>query len=77
MKSGGHVRNLCPWYTYLSQRRAVSRDDWLVSLFNGGLFNAKATFHEEQYWYYLTHGWEDKEVHNFYKGIRRKGSVIV
>ena len=53
----------------------------LVSLFNGistlfRLFNAKAILLEEQYWYYLTHSWEDKGVHTFPKGIFPKVNVI-
>ena len=53
----------------------------LVSLFNGistlfWLFNAKAILLEEQYWYYLTHSWEDKGVHTFPKGICPKVNVI-
>ena len=51
----------------------------LVSLFNGistlfRLFNAKAILLEEQY--YLTHSWEDKEVHIFPKGICPKVNII-
>ena len=53
----------------------------LVSLFNGistlfRLFDAKAILLEEQYWYYLTHSWEDKGVHTFPKGICPKVNVI-
>ena len=56
-------------------------DGWLVSLFNGistlfRLFNAKAILLEEQYWYYLTHSWEDKGVHTFPNGICPKVNVI-
>ena len=40
------------------------------------LFNAKAILLEEQYWYYLTHSWEDKGVHTFPKGICPKVNVI-
>ena len=40
------------------------------------LFNAKAIPLEEQYWYYLTHSWEDKGVHTFPKGICPKVNVI-
>ena len=40
------------------------------------LFNAKATLLEEQLWYYLTHSWEDKEVHTFPEGIYPKVNVI-
>ena len=36
----------------------------------------KPFFIEEQQWYYLTHSWEDKGVHTFPKGIRRKVNVI-
>ena len=32
------------------------------------LFNAK-TILVEQWWYYLIHSWEDKEVYTFYKCI--------
>ena len=54
----------------------------LVSLFSGistlfRLFNAKSILLEEQYWYYLTHSWEDKGVNTFPKGICSKGNVIV
>ena len=53
----------------------------LVSLFNGistlfRLFNAKAILIEEQWWYYLTHSWDDKGVHTFPKGICPKVNVI-
>ena len=53
---------------------------WFLS-FNGistlfRLFNAKAILLEEQYWYYLTHSWEDKGVHTFPKGICPKVNVI-
>ena len=41
------------------------------------LFNAKAILREEQWWYYLTHSWEDKGVHTFPKGICPKVNVIV
>ena len=37
-----------------------------------GLSIAKAIFRVKQYWYYLTYGWEDKEVHTFPKGIYPK-----
>ena len=40
------------------------------------LFNAKAILLEEQYWYYLTHSWEDKGAHTFPKGICPKVNVI-
>ena len=40
------------------------------------LFNAKAILLEEQYWYYLTHRWEDTGVHTFPKGICPKVNVI-
>ena len=40
------------------------------------LFNAKAILLEEQYWYYLTHSWEDKGVHTFPKGICPKMNII-
>ena len=53
----------------------------MVFLFNGistlfRLFNAKAILLEEQWWYYLTHSWEDKGVHTFPKGICPKMNVI-
>ena len=53
----------------------------LVSLFNGistlfRLFNAIAILLEEQYWYYLTHSWEDYGVHTFPKGVCPKVDVI-
>ena len=53
----------------------------LVSLFNGistlfRFFNAKSILLEEQWWYYLTHSWEDKGVHTFSKGICPKVNVI-
>ena len=37
---------------------------------------AKAILLEEQWWYYLTHSWEDKGVHTFPKGICPKVDVI-
>ena len=40
------------------------------------LFNAKAILLEEQLWYYLTHSWEDKEIHTFPKGINPKVNII-
>ena len=40
------------------------------------LFNAKAILLEEQWWYYLTHSWEDKGVHTFPKDICPKVNVI-
>ncbi len=43
-------------------------------LFNS--FIAKGIFVEEQLWYYLTHSWEDKEVHTFPKSIYLKVDVI-
>ena len=51
------------------------------SLFNGistlfRLFNAKAILIWEQLWYYLTHSWEDKEVHTFPKSVCPKVNVI-
>ena len=39
-------------------------------------FNAKVILLEEQYWYYLTRGWEGKGVHTFPKGICPKVKVI-
>ena len=52
-----------------------------LSFFNGistlfRLFYAKAILLEEQYWYYLTHSWEDKGAHTFPKGICPKVNVI-
>ena len=47
---------------------------WHVNLFRS--FNVKAILLEEQYWYYLTHSWEDKGVHTFPKGICPKVNVI-
>ena len=47
---------------------------WHINL--RGLFNAKAILLEEQWWYYLTHSWEDKGVHTFPKGICPKVNVI-
>ena len=32
------------------------------------LFDGKAILLEEQYWYYLTHSWEDKGTHTFPQG---------
>ena len=32
---------------------------------------------KKQYWYYLTHSWEDKEIHTFPKGICPKVNTIV
>ena len=40
------------------------------------LFNAKAILLQEQQWYYLTHSWEDMEVHGIPKGICPKVNVI-
>ena len=40
------------------------------------LFNAKVIILEEQWWYYLTHSWEDKGVHTFPKGICPKVNII-
>ena len=39
------------------------------------LFNALSIL-LEQWWYYLTHSWEDKGVHTFPKGICPKVDVI-
>ena len=47
---------------------------WHINLCR--LFNAKAILLEEQYWYYLTHSWEDKGGHSFPKGICPKLTVI-
>ena len=44
----------------------------VTSIFGGYL---KAILPEEQYWYYLTHSWEDKGVHTFPKGICPKVNV--
>ena len=57
------------------------RVSFFLSFFNGistlfRLFNAKAILLEEQYWYYLTHSWEDKGVRTFPKGICPKVNVI-
>ena len=54
---------------------------WLITLFDGlstpfRSFNTKAILLEEQYWYHLTHSWEDKGVHNFPKGICPKVNVV-
>ena len=40
-----------------------------------GLFNAKAIFVEQQ-WYYLTRSWGNQGVHAFSKGISPKVNVI-
>ena len=40
------------------------------------LFNAKTILQEDQWWYYLTHSWEDKGVHTFPKGICSKVNEI-
>ena len=48
--------------------------EWHINLCRS--FNAKAIL-QEQYWYYLTHGWEDKGVHTFPKGICPKVNIIV
>ena len=50
-------------------------------MFNGistfrRLFNAKAILLKEQYWYNLTHSWEDKGVRTFPEGICSKVNVI-
>ena len=47
---------------------------WYINLCR--LFNAKAILLKEQSWYYLTHSWEDKRVHNFLKGICPKVNII-
>ena len=47
---------------------------WHINLCR--LFNAKAILQEEEWWYYLTHTWEDKGVHTFPKGICPKVNVI-
>ncbi len=54
---------------------------WLVSLFNGistlfRLSNSEAILPEEQFWYYLTHSWDEKGVHTFPKGICLKVNII-
>ena len=41
------------------------------------LFSAKGILVEEQEMNDLTHGWEDKEVHTFLKGISLKENAIV
>ena len=41
------------------------------------LFNAKVILLEEQWWYYLTHSWEDNGVHTIPEGIDPKVNVIV
>ena len=51
----------------------VSSAYWHINLRR--LFNAKAILREQQ-WCYLTHSWEDKEVHTFPKGICLKVRVI-
>ena len=48
---------------------------WHINLCR--LSNANALLLEEQLWYYLTHCWEDKEVHAFPKSIGPKVFVIV
>ena len=40
------------------------------------LFSTKPILQEERLWYYLTHSWEDKEVHTFLKDICPKVNVI-
>ena len=42
-----------------------------------GLLNAKDTLIEEQWWDYATHGWVDKRVYSFSKGISPKVNVKV
>ena len=46
---------------------------WHINLL--GLFNAKSSL-LKQWWYYLTHSWEDKGVHTFPKGICPKVNLI-
>ena len=41
-----------------------------------GYLMAKLILLEEQRWYYLTHGWEDKGVHTISKGMCPKVNVI-
>ena len=41
-----------------------------------GLFNAKSTFLEREYWYYLIYSWEERWVHTFCKSICLKVNVI-
>ena len=47
---------------------------WHINLI--GLFDAKSIFLEGQWWYYLTHNWEDKKIHTFLKDICPKVNVI-
>ena len=65
----------------MEEKKLKKKRDGLVSLFSGistlfRLFNAEAILLEEQYWYYLTHSWEDKGVYTFPKGICPKVNVI-
>ena len=38
------------------------------------MMNAKAILLEEQYWYYLTHRWEDKGAHTFPESERNSAT---
>ena len=66
---------------YWSVNEKMKIQNYLSSLglvwFLCRLFNAKAILIEEQSRYYLTHSWEDKEVHTVHKGICSKVNVIV
>ena len=48
---------------------------WYINL--RGLFNAKATFVEEEQWYYLSYCWVNKGVYTFPKGISPKVNTMV
>ena len=45
-----------------------------INLFR--LFNVKAILEEGHFWYYLTHSWRDKGIHNFPNGISFKVNII-
>ena len=63
------------WFVCMSKsQKSLCVLFWHINLCM--LFNAKATLLEEQYWYYLTHSWEDKGVDTFPKGICPKVNVI-
>ena len=79
------TRKSIKWQYSFPNQQLCTLKGWsfngLVSLFNGistlcRLFNAKAILLEEQWWYYLTHSWEDKGVHTFPKDICPKVNVI-
>ena len=58
----------------------MSYPAWVEVLVNTnfhGLFNTQAILVEEQQWYYLTHCWENKEVHTFSRDICSKVDITL